>query len=156
MPHDARSIANDLIRRAQSDDRFLTPMQVQKLVYFCHGWFLGMYGEPLVEQDIVAWRYGPVVPRLYRSLRGYRANPVNRPIRRVNEANFNEQEELIVNDVFVKYGKLSGSALSTLTHLTGSPWFNVYYDPRRGQDSVIPNGEIRDYFAGFLSEKNDD
>ena len=154
MPYDARSVANDLIHRAEAVGRSLTPMQVQKVVYFCHGWFLGKYGEPLVEQDIIAWEYGPVVPRLYRSLRKYGAKPVSQPIRRVDEVDFDEREELIVSDVFLKYGKLRGSALSTLTHLPGSPWFNVYYDRRRGPNSVIPEPEIRDYFASFYGEES--
>ena len=127
-------------------------MQIQKLVYFCHGFILGKYGEPLVNQDFVAWEYGPVIPRLYRSLRKYGVKPVRQTIGRVDEVDFDEREELFISDVFAKYGKLRGSALSTLTHLPGSPWFNVYYDRRRGPNSVIPESELKNYFASFFYE----
>ena len=71
MEHDARSVANELIRRAHDAGRDITPMQVVKLAYYCHAWMLGLYHRPLLEQPIEAWRYGLVVPEIYRSLRRY-------------------------------------------------------------------------------------
>jgi uncharacterized phage-associated protein len=51
-------------------------MQVLKLVYYCHAWMLGVYSRPLVRQPIEAWRYGPVVRELYRSIREYGGDPI--------------------------------------------------------------------------------
>ena len=55
----------------------LTQMQIQKLVYFSHGWYLAKNeGRPLIPDDIEAWRWGPVIPRLYRAFRAAGANPI--------------------------------------------------------------------------------
>ena len=69
MEHDSRSVANELLRRAQDTGRDITPMQVVKLAYYCHAWMLGLYHRPLLEQPVEAWHYGPVVPEIYRRLR---------------------------------------------------------------------------------------
>ncbi|MGZ0189059.1 MAG: Panacea domain-containing protein, partial [Alphaproteobacteria bacterium] len=44
-------------------------MQLQKLLYFCHGWNLEIRGEPLVADSFQAWQYGPVHPSVYREFR---------------------------------------------------------------------------------------
>ena len=80
MEHDARSVANELIRRAHDSGRDINPMQALKLTYYCHGWMLGLYHEPLLQQAVEAWRYGPVVPEVYHSLRRYGGEPISRPI----------------------------------------------------------------------------
>ena len=74
MGHDARAVANNLIE--MSGEGPLTPLQIIKLTYICHGWMLGLYGRPLVKQNVKAWTYGPVIPDVYRALKTYRANPV--------------------------------------------------------------------------------
>src|ERR1700678_4090164 len=71
MPYPAAAIANEFIRLARDSNRPLSPMKVQKLVYFAHGWFLAFTGKPLINEPIEAWQFGPVIPSLYHSLKGY-------------------------------------------------------------------------------------
>ncbi len=40
-------------------------MKLHKLLYYAAGWHLGFTGEPLFDEDIEAWQYGPVVPSIY-------------------------------------------------------------------------------------------
>jgi len=49
---------------------------MQKLVYFCEGWHLAVFGESLVQEQFEAWQRGPVVPDLYHSLKRFGANPI--------------------------------------------------------------------------------
>ena len=58
MAHDARDIANEIIRRGEDQGWLFTHLQVQKLVYYCHAWMLGVHGRPLATQEVTAWRYG--------------------------------------------------------------------------------------------------
>ena len=46
-------------------DRPTTPLHVVKLVYLCHGWMLGIKGQPLIDEPIVTGRYGPVIQSVY-------------------------------------------------------------------------------------------
>ena len=66
--HDSNKIANEFLRLAKESGQSLTPMQLLKLVFIAHGWMLGLYGEPLISDDVQAWKYGPVIPDLYQTL----------------------------------------------------------------------------------------
>ena len=154
MTYDARAVANDLIRRAKNSGKGFTPLQLQKLVYFAHAWMLGMYSRPLVEQNFIAWRLGPVVPDLYHELKGYGAKPVLKEIRGYDYPSYDPDEEDLVRQIFEKYGRISGARLSALTHTRGSPWYQVYYHPRSGPNPVIRNSLIQAYHQKALEEAN--
>ena len=46
-------------------DQETTPLHIVKLVYLCHGWMLGIKGEPLVAEPVVTGQFGPVLQSLY-------------------------------------------------------------------------------------------
>lgn len=47
----------------------LTPQKLMKLCYIAHGCHLAIGGEPLFDDRIEAWRYGPIIPALYKLIR---------------------------------------------------------------------------------------
>lgn len=130
----------ELGRHAQ--DRHLTPMKLLKLVYIAHGWMLGLYGRPLVTEDIEAWQYGPVIPELYREMKMYGNQPVSDLIN-VPDLNFLQQEESIIQQVYQRYGAFTGPQLSAMTHAKGTPWHQIWHDNPWGH---IPNALIQAYY----------
>ena len=157
--YDARVIANELIKRHGVNT--LTPMQVQKLTYLCHGWSLGLYGEPLSRQQVEAWRWGPVIPAVYYELRQYGGRPVPELVNlsalgfEPDDALLSEREADLVEQVVEVYGDFTGPQLSTLTHKPGSPWDQVWR-PGRGRPAVIPDRIIRRYYAELARRSNGD
>ena len=149
MEHDARSVANELICRAQGVNRDITPMQVLKLAYYCHAWMLGLYHRPLLEQPVEAWKLGPVVPDIYRSLRRYGGEPVRRVIDLtslgVGERPYDRFETNVLDQVSEKYGTLTGIQLSAMTHAPGTPWHQIWN--KYGRNAIIPDPIIEDYYA---------
>ena len=145
MAHDARAVANELLNRAKRDGDRLTVMQLIKMVYFCHAWMLALYDRPLIQQPIEAWRYGPVVRDVHRSFKKYRNNPIKSGARVPGEK-FDDDETHIVDEVYKNYGYLSGIKLSQLTHSPGTPWERVWN--ANGRDAIIPNGMLKEYYAG--------
>ena len=146
MTHDARAVANSLLKkRFVEGARFFTPLQVNKLVYFCHGWMLGLHKKPLIREYVEAWAYGPVVPIVYRALKNFGGEPISDPIAGVPEADFDEFEDDLVKQVCEKYGRLSGIRLSALTHAPGTPWEQVWKPQSR--NLVIPNELIQRHYA---------
>ncbi|MGZ3389845.1 MAG: Panacea domain-containing protein, partial [Isosphaeraceae bacterium] len=71
MPYDARAIANYFLERARREGKALDQMKIQKLVYFANGWHIAIKGEPLIDEQVEAWRYGPVIQSLRDALREY-------------------------------------------------------------------------------------
>lgn len=152
VAHDARSVANELIKLSLANKRPLTPMQIIKLVYLCHGWMLGLYGRPLVQQTAEAWRYGPVFYDLYQALKGFGSNVVTDLIPDAPTEQFDEQERDLIRQVYNKYGRLSGIRLSNITHLDGSPWHKTW--AHYGEQSApISNDMIAEYFGRLASER---
>ncbi len=147
MPHDARSVANEIIRRAQDEGIPVTPMKVLKLTYFCQAWMLGLYGRPIFRQPIEAWMFGPVVADVYHSLQEYGGFPVDAPIHNAHEQAYDRYEEDLIEQVWRKYKYLSGIELSALTHREGTPWFRVR---QRRAGAVIPSSLIRKHYESLV------
>ena len=144
MIYDSRHIANLLIELARTRGELLTPMQLIKLVYIAHGWMLGLYHRPLVKDEVQAWQYGPVIPSLYNALRKYRSQAVTELIP-ASRTRIDESAQNILDQVYDRYGRMSGPALSRLTHAAGTPWDHTYVPGSFG--IVIPTDMIEDYYA---------
>jgi len=76
MSYTAPSVANKLLNLAEVANRPLTQIDIQKLVYFAHGWYLALQKQPLIDETILAWKYGPVVRSLYDEFREFGSNPI--------------------------------------------------------------------------------
>lgn len=155
MEHDARSVANAFIQRGIDAKRPLTPLQVQKLVFFAHAWLLGLRGRPLINEPFEVWKYGPVVPVVYYCLRHYGGDPVTETLPAhpaKTEDEYEPAEEDIINQVFKIYGDLGGAQLITLTHLEDTPWDQA----RRRGDWFISDDVIKQYYADKAAKAHRD
>ena len=152
MKLDARTIANELVKQAHEAERLCTPMQAIKLTYFCHGWMLGLYEEPLILQPVEAWRYGPVIADVYHSFKRYGGGNIAGPTPAPAE-DMNDRQADLVGQVSQDYGLLSGIRLSQITHAPGTPWDVVWRKER--QNAVIPNRLLQDYFSKMAAAAND-
>lgn len=176
-PYPVKAVANYFLKLAERDGKQLTPMQLQKLVYFAHGWHLALRGQPLVDEHPEAWTYGPVFPSLYHAFKLFGGGPIPRPATEYRlEVNpktgrqtvFNvvtpslddihgdedvEYSKRVIERVWSVYGSWSGVQLSQLTHEPQSPWYATrQLNPdRTGTD--IPDDEIRDYFSKKVGQK---
>lgn len=148
--HDSRTVANRFLTLAQEAGDCLTPMQVLKLVYIAHGWMLGLYGRPLIKDEVQAWQYGPVIPTLYNAMRDYRGSVVTNALKAPAEDTLTANEDDLVQQVYGMYGKKSGPALSRLTHADGTPWDLTYRPGSFGL--VIPTDTIEDHYQRLAAK----
>ena len=130
-------------------------MKLIKLVYISHGWMLGLYGRPLIQEDVEAWKYGPVIYELYREVKKFRSRPVDpgqigHASGRANEDEFDEFEEDVMVQVLEIYGKRTAIQLSQLTHSPGTPW-DVTYN-QIGRSTTISNDLIEDHYARIYED----
>ncbi|MDK1377080.1 MULTISPECIES: type II toxin-antitoxin system antitoxin SocA domain-containing protein [unclassified Sinorhizobium] len=141
--HDSRVVANRFLQLADQAGDSLTPMQLLKLVYIAHGWMLGLYGRPLIRDEVQAWQYGPVIPRLYNATRQFRSHPVIGPLP-ARDDELDRHESSIVDQVYHIYGSMTGPALSRLTHAKNTPWDLTYVPGEFGLE--ISNDIIEDHY----------
>ena len=154
MSHDARSVTNYLIQKSVAGNSLLTPLQLNKIVYFCHGWMLGISSRPLFWQYVEAWRLGPVVADVYHSLKyfgGERVSTLVHAPRR--ETNFSAQEQAVMDRIYAHYSQFDGIQLSTMTHEPGTPWDITWRE--HGQNHIISNDLIQRYFAARVKNRPD-
>ena len=55
----------------------VTPLMLQKLLYFIQGVYSALYGRSLFEEDCKACAHGPVYPEVYDLFRDFKYNPVD-------------------------------------------------------------------------------
>ena len=110
-------------RDATRDDP-ITPLKIQKLLYYAQGFFLAMQnGQPLFSEDIKAWKQGPVVRDVYEKYRRYRSNPIDSPDD-LDPSEFPPEVREILDAVSDLYGRCSAARLSEMTH-DEPPWMNT-------------------------------
>jgi uncharacterized phage-associated protein len=106
----------------------MSPMKLQKLVYYSQAWALAWTDRPLFSARIEAWANGPVVPELYTRHKGqYLVKTVSG-----NADALTTSERETVEKVLEFYGGRSPQWLSDLTHME-RPW--------REARAGIPDGE---------------
>ena len=133
------------LRRAQDT----TPMHVLKLAYLAHGWGLGWGDDPLLDEPVEAWTYGPVVPSVYRRYKSFVRDPVTtQVIDRSDQFSFDHLETIEI--VVKNYLDHTAIYLSNLTHIKGSPWDIVIQ--KSGVGAIIPDEIIKEYYANLAAE----
>ena len=157
MSFSPRIVANYFIEaRKRRKEKPPTPMELLKLVYIAHGWNLAIHDEPLITDTIQAWKYGPVFPSLYRAVREWGNQPVEKPllVSYGDDSDFSPEEEKIMDLILETYGHFDGIQLSMLTHASGTPWHKVYIVEKDDTgDAPIPNKLIKQHFIDLANRK---
>lgn len=127
----------------------ITPLALQKLLYFAQGLYISSRGTPLFDDDCEAWVHGPVYPEVYSQYKKYGYNPIEDQNqffdRHHSELSADEQE--VIRLVVRSFGLYSGKILECITHRE-RPWVTA----RNGLEtidysrSIITKESIGEYF----------
>lgn len=129
-------IASRFIELGIGQNKPVTPMKLQKLIYLAHGIHLARFNAPLINEDIEAWSYGPVIRTVYDTFKIWG----NRPITEIPEIElriggriFQSHLDIFTDDVEETIQlawniakDLSGEQLSNWSHSNGSPWQRTF------------------------------
>ncbi|MDP8218059.1 MAG: DUF4065 domain-containing protein [Candidatus Theseobacter exili] len=160
------AIANEFIDRAIRDHiNDLTPLKLQKLVYFAHGWYLAFTDEPLLDEHIQAWKYGPVIENIYHKFKNFSNGNVNEKaaefifvaehFENVLPQADDEVVQELIDSVWKGYSNFTPVQLSKITHQEGTPWQKVVenFDGSIPKCTSIPDELIRLFFQAKLKER---
>lgn len=134
---DCLNVARYFIVRAYEDgiEAEMTNMKVQKLLYYAQSLHLALYDEPLFDEVIQAWRYGPVCPPAYRFYSEFEANQLPIPSKEFL-LEIPDKEEELLEEIWEYFGGYHAYRLSDMTHLE-FPW-------KKARKGLPPNASSTD------------
>lgn len=129
----------------------VTPLALQKILYFIQGIYMVLFDKPLYPEECCAWVHGPVYEKVYDLFKGFRYNPIddNRFVLFYGRSGqLTEEERRVIDLVVGTFGMYSGKVLETITH-GERPWREARQgcEPWEHSHTVIPREEIKAYFA---------
>lgn len=132
MAYSTIAVANTILELAEKKSIEISPMKMQKLIYYAQAWYYFLNDEPLIDEHFSRWHYGPVIPSLYHKLKYYGANNITSKIGDLefinNDTVFVEpviKDNLIgqyLDKILEVYGSFSAQQLSNMTHQQGTAW----------------------------------
>lgn len=138
--YDVQLIARYVINRCAQNERPISNLKLQKILYFVQAEFLVGMGKACFDDEIEAWTYGPVVPAVYFEYKIF--GSTNIPDQGDNDfESISRQDKDRLDAIIDVAAKYSASSLVEITHRQ-SPWKNAY----RRKDKVIKKSEIKEYF----------
>lgn len=128
-------VAKYFIVKAYEDGRELemTNMKIQKLLYYTQSIYLALYDEPLFNNNLEAWRNGPVCPRVYHYYCEFESQQL--PIPKAREYNnLTPEIKALLDEIWWYFGKYHAYELSDMSHIE-FPWRKA----RAGLPSSAPS-----------------
>lgn len=144
MAYKVMDIANKILAEGENCNagELISNLKLQKLLYYMQGFHLAYFNEPLFDEDIEAWQYGPVVPCVYEKYKKFGSNGINTE----NEAiKLKLTEESLFGEVIRVYGQYSAVGLMNMTH-SETPWKST----NTGIGSVISKEKMKSFFKKRL------
>ena len=121
----------------------ISPMKLQKLLYYAQGVHLAITGEPLFDDPIEAWTHGPVIRSIYQKYKEFGSNGITKDGYELFE--IDKETASILEQVYEVFGQFSAWKLRNMTH-EELPWKTT------GHDEVICTEKIKDYFCKHYVE----
>ena len=128
----------------------VTPLTLQKLLYFIQGIYLAFYGKPVFNEDCQAWVHGPVYPEVYDLFKDFKYNPIDDArfaLLEGAEDVLMDDEKRIIDLVVNTFGMYGGKTLERITHHE-TPWKEARkgYGDGIHSHETIPKDRIMKYY----------
>jgi uncharacterized phage-associated protein len=153
MAYTASQIADWFLSKLNTEaGDTISPLKLQKLVYYAQAWHLTVFKTPLFVEPIQAWAHGPVIPSLY-----HRFKDVCRECLielseegKIKVIELASETEELLNEVYSIYGEHSAGYLENLTH-NERPWIDARKGllPHQRSEAVIPHESMIAYYSSL-------
>ena len=132
----------------------VTPMALQKALYYIQGFYYAFYRVFLFSEDCQAWVHGPVYRDIYFRYRDYRYDPIEKTAS-FDTSIFTDGEIAIIDSIINNLCCYSGKILERFTH-NETPWLVTRGDlpSTVSSDRIIEKKLIGDYFEAVKVKYN--
>ncbi|WP_288682537.1 type II toxin-antitoxin system antitoxin SocA domain-containing protein [uncultured Eubacterium sp.] len=136
----------------------ITPLVLQKILYYIQAIYMLNYGEPLFEEVCYAYIQGPIYENVYKAFKDFKYNPMEDDrfiIFKDRFQNISEDEKKIIDMVIDSFGIYSEKTLEKITH-NEEPWSEVYEEGivYEYTKKKISNDAIKSYFNRISKKYN--
>lgn len=145
MKATAQSLSNNILTRAKKEHIDVTPMKLQKLLYYVCAKYVQETGVYPVLERFEPWPYGPVIPSIYSEFKMFGSSPIKsfahdaQGKTKMVDEDANPILSFCIDYIWRKYKNFDGIELSKKTHQKGSGWYASYQ--RNGE--IISTEEMK-------------
>ncbi len=125
-------VANNLLHLSFQEKIPVTPMKLQKLLYFIYRDYLQKTKKALFSERFEAWKYGPVLSSVYSKFHHYESNKITEYYKSRDGKIYalDEKSDSIFSEVlrsiWNQYKSWDGIGLCELTHQEGTAWYKAW------------------------------
>lgn len=132
----------------------ITPLALQKALYYIQGFYYAFYKTYLFSEECEAWVHGPVYRDIYFRYRDYRFDFIEGN-EEFDDSVFSSSEKAILDSVIKNICCYSGKVLEGFTHLE-TPWLSTRGElsPSTASDRTIEKELIGTYFSAVKEKYN--
>lgn len=123
----AKQVAQYIINKCSVEERPVSNLKLQKLLYFAWIEYHKRTGKKLFDDKIYAWQFGPVVPEVYYDYCAYGGMDIDRRYDS-SKIGITEADAEVLDASLAEYLNYSVSRLVSKTHERGKPWYQVYVE----------------------------
>lgn len=115
-------LANRLLEFSRYRGELLTPLKLQKLMFYSDAWRMVLHGDEFIEEKFEAWVHGPVAVSQFHRFRDYKWRPIDADI--PTGEGCTSDENAFLSDILNVFGSESAIALERMTH-SETPWLEA-------------------------------
>lgn len=144
---DIFSVANFFLNIVDRDSgSTITPLKLQKLLYYAQGYYLARNNKPLFKEDFQAWAHGPANPKIYEEYKDFKFSAIPEP-KKENIPNVENNISDFLYNIWETFGIYDGKYLEELTHQE-TPWIEARkgYQPGEKCNKVITKESMKEFF----------
>lgn len=134
-----------------SKDYEITPLALQKLLYYAQGFYYALKGKFLFTEDCEAWVHGPVYNEIYLRYKSFGYDPIKSEYK----YNLSEEQLSVLDGVLKAFGYYNGRILEKFTH-SEMPWNKARAGKKDNESSneIISKDSIAEYFTNVVKKYN--
>lgn len=131
----------------------LTPLKLQKILYYAQGYYLAINDVELFREEFQAWTHGPANPKIYDKYKKYGYNSIDYPSNKPKKIS----DELLkfLYDIWNTFGIFDGKYLEKLTH-SEEPWIKARRKAKcqdgESCTEIITKESMKNFFKKKLNE----